>query len=58
MSGDAQSSCVQRNITMFRAFCAMKYAVYAVCVNTHVCCSDLGSAQVPQKEQAEGLYSE
>ncbi|XP_053476228.1 zinc finger FYVE domain-containing protein 26 isoform X4 [Ictalurus furcatus] len=57
LSGDAQSSCVQRNITMFRAFCAMKYAVYAVCVNTRVCCSDLGSAQVPQKEQAEGHSS-
>lgn len=48
---------MQRNITMFRGFCAMKYAVYAVCVNTRVGCSDLGSAQVPQREQAEGVYS-
>lgn len=53
MSGEARSSCVQRNITMFRGFCAMKYAIYAVCVNMRVG----GSAQVPQKEQPEGVYS-
>ncbi|XP_053088354.1 zinc finger FYVE domain-containing protein 26 isoform X1 [Pangasianodon hypophthalmus] len=57
LAGDTQSSCVQRNITMFRGFCAMKYAVYAVCVNTRVNFSAFGSAQVPQKEQAEGPSS-
>ncbi|NWS37060.1 ZFY26 protein, partial [Probosciger aterrimus] len=25
----------QRNLALFRAFCAMKYAVYALCVNSH-----------------------
>ncbi|NXA11096.1 ZFY26 protein, partial [Sapayoa aenigma] len=25
----------QRNVALFRAFCAMKYAVYALCVNSH-----------------------
>ncbi|KAK5886858.1 hypothetical protein CesoFtcFv8_017850 [Champsocephalus esox] len=29
------SSGVQRNIVLFRGFCAMKYAVYALCVNAH-----------------------
>ncbi|XP_060781171.1 zinc finger FYVE domain-containing protein 26 isoform X2 [Neoarius graeffei] len=53
LSGEARSSCVQRNITMFRGFCAMKYAIYAVCVNMRVG----GSAQVPHKEQPEGPSS-
>lgn len=35
----------------------MKYGVYAVCVNKRVRYSDVGSVQVPQKEQAEGVYS-
>uniref|UniRef100_A0AAR2J1K8 Zinc finger FYVE domain-containing protein 26 n=1 Tax=Pygocentrus nattereri TaxID=42514 RepID=A0AAR2J1K8_PYGNA len=40
--GDIQNSSVQRNVTLFRGFCAMKYAVYAVCVNahSHASCSD------------------
>lgn len=25
----------QRNLILFRAFCAMKYAIYALCVNAH-----------------------
>ncbi|NXP22558.1 ZFY26 protein, partial [Scytalopus superciliaris] len=25
----------QRNVALFRAFCAMKYAIYALCVNSH-----------------------
>uniref|UniRef100_A0A8C9UFU8 Zinc finger FYVE domain-containing protein 26 n=1 Tax=Serinus canaria TaxID=9135 RepID=A0A8C9UFU8_SERCA len=25
----------QRNLALFRAFCAMKYAIYALCVNSH-----------------------
>ncbi|KAI9537731.1 hypothetical protein NQZ68_022393 [Dissostichus eleginoides] len=29
------SSGVQRNIVLFQGFCAMKYAVYALCVNAH-----------------------
>ncbi|XP_061467048.1 zinc finger FYVE domain-containing protein 26 isoform X2 [Rhineura floridana] len=31
------SSCLsqQRNLVLFRAFCAMKYAIYALCVNAH-----------------------
>ncbi|KAF7710798.1 hypothetical protein HF521_009670 [Silurus meridionalis] len=57
LSGDTQSNCIQRNITLFRGFCAIKYAVRAVCINTRVRCSDFGSAQVPQKEQAKGHSS-
>nr|AHH02828.1 zinc finger FYVE domain-containing protein 26 [Danio rerio] len=30
---DSPSSSVQRNITLFRGFCAMKYALYAISVN-------------------------
>uniref|UniRef100_A0A8C3A888 Zinc finger FYVE domain-containing protein 26 n=1 Tax=Cyclopterus lumpus TaxID=8103 RepID=A0A8C3A888_CYCLU len=29
------SSSVQRNIVLFQGFCAMKYAIYALCVNAH-----------------------
>lgn len=25
----------QRSLALFRAFCAMKYAIYALCVNSH-----------------------
>ncbi|XP_038158670.1 zinc finger FYVE domain-containing protein 26 isoform X1 [Cyprinodon tularosa] len=31
----SQSSGVQRNIVLFQGFCAMKYAIYALCVNFH-----------------------
>uniref|UniRef100_A0A3B3Y0T4 Zinc finger FYVE domain-containing protein 26 n=1 Tax=Poecilia mexicana TaxID=48701 RepID=A0A3B3Y0T4_9TELE len=30
-----QSAGVQRNIVLFQGFCAMKYAIYALCVNFH-----------------------
>ncbi|XP_062378501.1 zinc finger FYVE domain-containing protein 26 isoform X4 [Sardina pilchardus] len=33
--GDPRSLALQRNITLFQGFCAMKYALYAICVNTH-----------------------
>ncbi|XP_062851780.1 zinc finger FYVE domain-containing protein 26 [Trichomycterus rosablanca] len=52
-SGDTQNSSVQRNVTLFRGFCAMKYAVYAVCVN----CSDCGLLKVPQREQSQESQS-
>ncbi|KAM7376287.1 hypothetical protein PAMP_006030 [Pampus punctatissimus] len=29
------SPCVPRNIILFQGFCAMKYAIYALCVNAH-----------------------
>lgn len=29
------SPVVQRNIVLFQGFCAMKYAIYALCVNAH-----------------------
>ncbi|NXS59843.1 ZFY26 protein, partial [Brachypteracias leptosomus] len=32
----------QRNLTLFRAFCAMKFAIYALCVNSHRHCSCRG----------------
>ncbi|XP_036431084.1 zinc finger FYVE domain-containing protein 26 isoform X2 [Colossoma macropomum] len=52
---DIQNSSVQRNVTLFRGFCAMKYAVSAVCVNahSHASCSDCGSLRAQQKEQAQ-----
>ncbi|XP_055026367.2 zinc finger FYVE domain-containing protein 26 isoform X2 [Misgurnus anguillicaudatus] len=31
-SVEAPSSSVQRNVTLFQGFCAMKYALYAICV--------------------------
>lgn len=34
----------------------MKYAAYALCVNTRFGCSDFGLARVLQKEQTEGVY--
>uniref|UniRef100_A0A8C3XPM5 Zinc finger FYVE domain-containing protein 26 n=1 Tax=Chelydra serpentina TaxID=8475 RepID=A0A8C3XPM5_CHESE len=42
-AGDQQTQAVpvpsllsqQRNLVLFRAFCAMKYAIYALCVNSH-----------------------
>lgn len=29
------SPAVQRNTVLFQGFCAMKYAIYALCVNAH-----------------------
>ncbi|XP_072533407.1 zinc finger FYVE domain-containing protein 26 isoform X2 [Salminus brasiliensis] len=53
--GDTHNSAVQRNLTLFRGFCAMKYAVYAVCVNahTHSGCSDCGLLHARQREPAQ-----
>ncbi|XP_066536111.1 zinc finger FYVE domain-containing protein 26 [Hoplias malabaricus] len=53
--GDTQNSSVQRNITLFRGFCAMKYAIYAVCVNAHAYtgCSDCGSLQNSQTQETQ-----
>ncbi|XP_019909797.3 zinc finger FYVE domain-containing protein 26 isoform X3 [Esox lucius] len=31
----ADSPTVQRNLVLYRGFCAMKYALYALCVNAH-----------------------
>ncbi|XP_056616274.1 zinc finger FYVE domain-containing protein 26 isoform X2 [Triplophysa dalaica] len=30
------NSSVQRNVTLFKGFCAMKYALYAICVNAQI----------------------
>ncbi|KAM9340967.1 zinc finger FYVE domain-containing protein 26 [Symphorus nematophorus] len=44
---------VQRNIVLFQGFCAMKYAIYALCVNAHKYsnCTECGSMQQPQHHQ-------
>ncbi|XP_051507535.1 zinc finger FYVE domain-containing protein 26-like isoform X2 [Myxocyprinus asiaticus] len=53
---DSASSSVQRNITLFRGFCAMKYALYAICVNshTHTSCLDCESQHQQQTEASQG----
>ncbi|XP_034530705.1 zinc finger FYVE domain-containing protein 26 [Notolabrus celidotus] len=45
---------VQRNIILFQGFCAMKYAIYALCVNAHRYsnCSECESVQ-QQPSEAE-----
>ncbi|XP_031436154.1 zinc finger FYVE domain-containing protein 26 isoform X2 [Clupea harengus] len=64
--GDARSLAAQRNITLFQGFCAMKYALYAICVNahTHTDCKECGltsqqhnSPGSPEKSE-ESSYSE
>lgn len=49
------NSGAQRNIILFQGFCAMKYAIYAVCVNAHKYsnCSECGSKQQGEISQAE-----
>ncbi|XP_044230886.1 zinc finger FYVE domain-containing protein 26 [Thunnus albacares] len=44
---------VQRNIILFQGFCAMKYAIYALCVNAHKYsnCSECESMQQQQQQQ-------
>ncbi|KAM8833445.1 zinc finger FYVE domain-containing protein 26 isoform 1-T1 [Synchiropus picturatus] len=47
---DTEAICtpsVQKNIILFQGFCAMKYAVYALCVNAHKYsnCAECGSHQ-------------
>ncbi|CAJ1074767.1 zinc finger FYVE domain-containing protein 26 [Xyrichtys novacula] len=48
---------LQRNIILFQGFCAMKYAVYALCVNAHKywSCSDCESTphQQPSEEEPD-----
>uniref|UniRef100_A0A671QY10 Zinc finger FYVE domain-containing protein 26 n=1 Tax=Sinocyclocheilus anshuiensis TaxID=1608454 RepID=A0A671QY10_9TELE len=53
---DSPSSSVQRNITLFRGFCAMKYALYAICVNahTHTGCLDCEPLHQQQTEEGQG----
>lgn len=44
---------VQRNIVLFQGFCAMKYAIYALCANAHKYsnCTECESTQQPQHHQ-------
>ncbi|XP_050981696.1 zinc finger FYVE domain-containing protein 26 [Labeo rohita] len=53
---ESPSSSVQRNITLFRGFCAMKYALYAICVNahTHTGCLDCEPLHQQQTEAGQG----
>lgn len=53
---DSPSSSVQRNITLFRGFCAMKYALYAICVNAHMHtgCLDCEPLHQQQTEAGQG----
>ncbi|XP_070775958.1 zinc finger FYVE domain-containing protein 26 [Enoplosus armatus] len=46
---------VQRNIVLFQGFCAMKYAIYALCVNAHKYsnCTECASMQQQQPSVAE-----
>ncbi|XP_075964862.1 zinc finger FYVE domain-containing protein 26 isoform X1 [Anarhichas minor] len=47
------SSGVQRNIVLFQGFCAMKYAIYALCVNAHKYsnCTECEPMQQQQQQQ-------
>ncbi|KAG7510729.1 zinc finger FYVE domain-containing protein 26 [Solea senegalensis] len=44
---------VQRNVVLFQGFCAMKYAIYALCVNAHKYsnCTSCESIQQQQQHQ-------
>ncbi|GAA6231537.1 zinc finger FYVE domain-containing protein 26 [Lates japonicus] len=46
---------VQRNIVLFQGFCAMKYAIYALCVNAHKYsnCTECESVQPQQQHASE-----
>uniref|UniRef100_A0A8C9WWW7 Zinc finger FYVE domain-containing protein 26 n=1 Tax=Sander lucioperca TaxID=283035 RepID=A0A8C9WWW7_SANLU len=46
---------VQRNIVLFQGFCAMKYAIYALCVNAHKYsnCTECESMQQQQHQPSE-----
>ncbi|KAM4625378.1 zinc finger FYVE domain-containing protein 26 [Polymixia lowei] len=55
------SPAVQRNIVLFQGFCAMKYALYALCVNAHKyssCSSCEASQRQDQPPEAEGDHSQ
>ncbi|XP_059209282.1 zinc finger FYVE domain-containing protein 26 [Centropristis striata] len=49
------SSGVQRNMVLFQGFCAMKYAIYALCVNAHKYsnCTECESMQLQQHQLSE-----
>ncbi|XP_034015732.1 zinc finger FYVE domain-containing protein 26 [Thalassophryne amazonica] len=46
---------VRRNIVLFQGFCAMKYAIYALCVNAHKYskCTECEPMQLHQHQQYE-----
>lgn len=48
------SSSVQRNVTLFKGFCAMKYALYAVCVNAHTYTNFQDCELLQQMEAGQG----
>ncbi|XP_055017123.1 zinc finger FYVE domain-containing protein 26 isoform X2 [Boleophthalmus pectinirostris] len=50
-----KNSGAHRNIVLFQGFCAMKYAVYALCMNAHkyTNCPECGSKQQDEASQAE-----
>uniref|UniRef100_A0A3P9AJI1 Zinc finger FYVE domain-containing protein 26 n=1 Tax=Esox lucius TaxID=8010 RepID=A0A3P9AJI1_ESOLU len=50
----ADSPTVQRNLVLYRGFCAMKYALYALCVNAHKYsgCSDCHPEKDPSQASA------
>nr|XP_029511860.1 zinc finger FYVE domain-containing protein 26-like [Oncorhynchus nerka] len=51
---------VQRNLVLYRGFCAMKYALYAMCITAHKYsgCSDCGTAQsTPEAEKDQSQAS-
>lgn len=49
------NSGAQRNIVLFQGFCAMKYAIYALCVNAHKYsnCTECGSKHQCEMSQSE-----
>ncbi|XP_070834596.1 zinc finger FYVE domain-containing protein 26 isoform X2 [Chaetodon trifascialis] len=51
----ALSPGVQRNIVLFQGFCAMKYAIYALCVNAHKYsdCTECESMQQQQQQHQQ-----
>lgn len=58
---DARSLAAQRNITLFQGFCAMKYALYAICVNAHAHtdCKECGLQQPksPGSQEENEMFS-
>ncbi|KAG9336768.1 hypothetical protein JZ751_003116 [Albula glossodonta] len=54
--GDAPNLSVQRNVVLFQGFCAMKYALYALCVNAHKYsgCRECNTVEEPRHPEAVG----
>ncbi|XP_029454718.1 zinc finger FYVE domain-containing protein 26 isoform X2 [Rhinatrema bivittatum] len=50
----------RRNLVLFQAFCAMKYAIYALCVNAHKhsACKECLSSLLSQHIEESGLDTE